>query len=133
MIFIDFIFRPNLPCTTNTANNTENHNIKTHFKTISIFQCSSFRFGIFDSRLESWFSHQTSEVDIFVQRTLLRAAADGEDGGEGDVDDDEDDDDDEIGVAGGGGEAAASGAAGGGISRILQARALVKLLQTKYP
>ena len=76
-------------------------------ETISIFQYSSFCFGIFDSGLEFWFSHQTPEVDIFVQRTLLRAAADGEEGGEDDVDDGEDDDDDEIGVAGGG-ETAAS-------------------------
>ena len=98
--------------------------ISKHTETISIFQCSR----IFDSWLESWFSHQTSEVDIFVQRTLLRAAADGEEGGEGDVDDGEDDDNDEIGVTGGG-ETAASGAAGGSLSRILLARALVKLLK----
>ena len=90
---------------------------------ISIFQYLSFSFGIFSSGLESWLPQQTAEVDIFVQRTLLVAAADGEGEGEGEVNDDEADDDDEIGGAGG--AAAARGAAGGRLWRVLLARTLV--------
>ena len=90
---------------------------------ISIFQYLSFSFGIFSSGLESWLPQQTAEVDIFVQRTLLVAAADDEGEGEGEVNDDEADDDDEIGGAGG--AAAARGAAGGRLWRVLLARTLV--------
>ena len=90
---------------------------------ISIFQYLSFSFEIFSSWLESWLPQQTAEVDIFVQRTLLVAAADNEGEGEGEVNDDEADDDDEIGGAGG--AAAARGAAGGRLWRVLLARTLV--------
>ena len=87
----------------------------------------SFSFGIFNSGRESWLPPQTAEVDIFVQRTLLVTAADGECREEGEVYDGEDDDNDEIALAGG--DAAALGAAGGCLSWIILARTVVILLQ----
>ena len=87
----------------------------------------SFSFGIFNFGRKSWLPPQTAEVDIFVQRTLLVTAADGEGREEGEVYDGEDDDNDEIALAGG--DAAALGAAGGCLSWIILARTVVILLQ----